>query len=367
MRSFELLESKLHAPVVRHGLVDRTALIERLMAMPGPGVVSVVAPPGYGKTTLLAQWAALLGRRVAWVSADGLDNDPAVLLTYLAVAVDRVERIPPSVFRALAAPGAGVVVVGSLVSAIGAMDQPVTVVLDHVDAVTNQDCLDALGELALSMPAGSRLAIGSRDALRLPAARLRAQGGIVEIGAEDLAMDDREAAALLKQAGLDLSGGDIHDLVERTEGWPAGLYLAALAMQAGSPRRDVVFSISGDDRYVGDFLRSEFLERVSPAEALFLIRCSILDRMCGPLCDATLSASGSGLVLEQLESRNLLVVPLDRRREWYRYHQLFKELLHAELKRREPEMTGALHSRAAEWYEANGMARGSHRTRPGRR
>ena len=156
-------------------------------------------------------------------------------------------------------------------------------------------------------------------------------------------MDEGEASSLLHGAGIELGAEEVHDLVERTEGWPAGLYLAALAVKAGSPRTEAVFSFTGDDRYMGDYLRSEILDRVSRAEVSFLTRTSILDRMCGPLCDATLNTRGSDRVLERLDSRNLLVVPLDRRRDWYRYHQLFRQLLHAELTRREPEKIPVLH------------------------
>ena len=352
---FELSESKLHPPVARPGIVARTALIERLSAEQTPGVISVVAPAGYGKTTLLAQWAERKQPRVAWVSADERDNDPVVLLTYLAVALDRVERVNPAVFRSLASPAGAMTVMPPLVSSIESMGQPVAVVLDHADAVTNPECLDTIAELALSLPAGSQFAIASRDNLRLPTARLRAQGRIVEIGADDLAMARPEASSLLMEAGVDLADEDTDDLVQRTEGWPAGLYLAALAIKAGSPQAEAGFQLTGDDRYVGDYLRSEFLDRMSRAEVSFLTRTSILDRMCGPLCDATLTRKGSTRILEQLESRNLLVVPLDRRREWYRYHHLFRELLLAELRRREPDMVAPLHSRAAAWYEANAM------------
>src|SRR5262249_43210736 len=156
-------------------------------------------------------------------------------------------------------------------------------------------------------------------------------------------------------AGVDLSEADVARLVARTEGWAAGLYLAALAIQAGSPNVDLG-DFAGDHRYVGDYLRSEFLERVSRADVAFLTRTSILDRLNGPLCDATVGGRRSTAVLERLVGRNLLVMPLDRRDEWYRYHQLFRELLRAELGRREPEMIAELHLRAAAWYEANGFA-----------
>ena len=318
---FALLESKLRRPAGRPGIVARPALVERLSSDVTPGVISVVAPAGYGKTTLLAQWAESRQPRVAWVSADHRDNDPAVLLTYLATALDQVERITPAIQRELAFSGAAITVVPLLASAIASMREPVALILDDAEAITNPECIDAITELALSLPAGCRFVIASRDTTSLPAARLRARGDIVEIGTDDLAMSDREAAALLSGAGVNADAHDVGDLIRRTEGWPAGLYLAVLAMRAGSSQADAGFSVTGDDRFVGDYLRSEILDRVSHAEVAFLTRTSILDRMCGGLCDAVVGRSGSGRTLEQLESRNLLVVPLDRRREWYRYHR----------------------------------------------
>ena len=162
-----------------------------------------------------------------------------------------------------------------------------------------------------------------------------------------------EAQLLLDAAGIDLTEPEVNDLVERTEGWPAGLYLAALAMNAGSRHADIAQRFTGGDRFMGDYLRSEFLDRVSRADVSFLVRTSILERLCGPLCDVTVGASGSGRILDRLERSNLLVIPLDRRGEWYRYHHLFRDLLQAELQQREPEMITELHTRAAAWYEAN--------------
>lgn len=336
--------------------MDRPGLVDRLSSAASPAVISVVAPAGYGKTTLLAQWSERWQPRVAWVSADHSDNDPAVLLTYLATSLGRIEPLPAAVLRTLAFSGAPMTVVRLLASAITSMQQPVALVLDDAEAITNPESLDLIIELALSFPATCRFAMASRDTGLLPAARLRARGGIVEIGADDLAMSDQEAAALLSGAGVETGAHDLDALIQRTEGWPAGLYLAALAMRAGSPRTEAGFSVTGDDRFVGDYLRSELLDRVSRAEVAFLTRTSILDRMCGELCDAVVGQTGSSRTLEQLESRNLLVVPLDRRREWYRYHHLFRELLHAELSRREPEHVARLHSAAAQWYEANALA-----------
>ena len=165
-----LSESKLRPPAGRPGIVARTGLIDQLSSADNPGVLSVVAPAGYGKTTLLAQWAKRWHPRVAWVSADRRDNDPAVLMTYLAIAIDRVEPIPPAVLRALSLPGPVIAVVPSLVSAIASMHQPVALVLDHAEAITNRECIDTITELALTLPAGSRFAVASRDTVWLPAA-----------------------------------------------------------------------------------------------------------------------------------------------------------------------------------------------------
>ena len=179
-------------------------------------------------------------------------------------------------------------------------------------------------------------------------------------------MSDQEAAALLGGAGVDAGAREVDGLVRRTEGWPAGLYLAALAMRAGSPGAEAGFSVTGDDRFVGDYLRSELLDRVSQADVAFLTRTSILDRMCGGLCDAIVGRTGSSRTLEQLERRNLLVVPLDRRREWYRYHHLFRELLHAELSRREPDLVARLHCRSGAVVRGERDAGAGHRARHGR-
>jgi len=315
----------------------------------------VSAPPGYGKTTLMAQWAERTGSRAAWLSCYEGDNDPVVLLSALAVALDRIGPVDPAIFSALASSGADITMVPKFVSAVASVQPPVTVILDHVEAVTNRQCLNTIAEFALRLPPGWQLALASRTVVPLPTARLRALGGIFEVTADDLAMGPLEAGSLLKGAGVDAEEASLRDLLQRTEGWPTGLYIAALAIKSGTRQSDVGFTFTGDDMYMGDYLRSELLDRMSAAEASFLVRTSVLDRMCGPLCDAILGEPGSGAVLEQMEARNLLVVPLDRRREWYRYHHLLRELLQAELRRREPGLVLDLHFRAAAWFEANAM------------
>jgi LuxR family maltose regulon positive regulatory protein len=351
---FSLSESKFQPPRLRRGIVARTALVERL-AVTGAPLVTVTAPPGYGKTTLMAQWADRIGPRVAWLSCDDGDNDPVVLLGALAVALDRIGPVNPAIFPALASSGADITMVPRFVSAIASVQPPVTVLLDHAEAVTNRQCLNAIAEFALRLPAGWRFALASRTAVPLPTARLRAQGGILEITAADLAMGRQEACSLLAEAGVELDETSLDDLLLRTEGWPTGLYIAALAMKSGTRQDGVGFTFTGDDVYMGDYLRSELLDRLSGGDLSFLTRTSILDRLSGPLCDAILDDKGSAAVLEQMEARNLLVVPLDRRREWYRYHHLLQDLLRSELRRREPDLVQDLHFRAAMWFEANAM------------
>jgi LuxR family transcriptional regulator, maltose regulon positive regulatory protein len=302
MPAFELLESKLHAPAARPGIVARDLLINRLANGHATPLICVVAPPGYGKSTLLAQWAARRQPRVGWVSLDDRDNDPAVLLSYIAEAVDRIEPIGTSVFGTLASAAAAVAGPSHLLSAVAGLSAPIALVLDHLEAVTRPESLDAVAALALGLPTGSQLAIGSRREPPLPTARLRAQGSIVEIGVDELAMGRAEAGFLLDGAGVQLGEADVTELLRCTEGWPVGLYLAALAMTAGSPNAEIGLTFTGDDRFMTDYLRAEILDRVLPAEASFLTHTSILDSMSGPLCDATLGQTGSGRMLEELEA-----------------------------------------------------------------
>jgi LuxR family maltose regulon positive regulatory protein len=348
---FPVVESKLVAPLLRRGLVDRQRLVERLLESQDCSVIAVVAPAGYGKSTLLAQWAARTRPRVGWLSIDEQDNDPTVLLGYLAIVLDRIEHIDPAIYGRLASPGAGITDVARLHASIGAMSEPVTLVLDHVELLTSRAARDVVAELTVRLPYGSQVAIGSRHAVPVPVARLRAERALLEIGADDLGMDRTEAGELLAGAGAVIDDETIDELHRRTEGWPAGLYLAALAMNAGSSSAHPPVAFTGDDRFVGDYLRSELLANVSRADATFLTRTSVLESLSGPLCDAIVGRQGSDRVLDRLEQQNLLVVPLDRRRERFRYHHLFRELLQSELHRREPGTVAELHARAAAWYE----------------
>jgi len=352
----DLVASKVRRPPVRPGTLRRPGLIERLRGGDRCPIISVVAPPGYGKTTLLAQWAEGNGQSFAWVSVDEADNDPKVLLSYVAEALDAVEPIGERVFDALSSPGSSVPgsVVPRLGSAFSSMTAPVTLVLDDVHLLRNRDCRSALSVLADHVPPGSRLALAGRAEPPLRIARLRAEGKLLEIGPGDLALTPEETASLLHNAQLTLAEDDVAELHRRTEGWPVALYLGALCIRAGGSFDGAPVSFGGDDRLVGDYLESEFFARISRRQRAFLTRTAVLERMCGSLCDAALQARGSAATLASLARSNLLLVPLDRRGGWYRYHHLFREMLLADLRRREPDLIPVLHRRAAQWCEDNG-------------
>ena len=353
---FDLIASKLRRPAVRPGTIARSSLVDRLAREDLPPIVSVVAPSGYGKTTLLAQWAARDGRAFAWVSVYERDNDPKALLSYVATALDRVHPVGERVFEALASPVTSVPgsVLPRLGSAFWSMAEPVVLVLDDVHLLHNRECRDALSVLADHVPPGSRLVLAGRDEPPLRVARLRAEGRLLEIGSADLALDQAEAAALLRAAEVTLSDDDLAVLHRRTEGWPAGLYLAALYLREGGSLGSAAVSFAGDDRLVSQYMEAEFLARLSRPHRVFLTRTAVLERMCGPLCDATLGLRGSAATLADLARSNLLLVPLDRSGEWYRYHRLFRDMLLAGLRRREPDLIPVLHRRAARWCEDNG-------------
>jgi LuxR family transcriptional regulator, maltose regulon positive regulatory protein len=355
-RSFLLAESKLSPASFRPGTVRRTALLDRLAASSDVPVLSVAAPPGYGKSALLSQWAEQAPHAVAWLSIEREDNDPAVLLAYLATALDRLGPVDVRAFRTRTPPGASVAaIVARRVAAAMSSIGPVAVVLDHTDLLHNPQCRDAIAELAMHLPPAARLVVASRGAPPVPIASLRARGAVVEIGADDLAMDEDEARLLLAAAGVELGDTYLAELVRDTEGWPVGLYLAALALRSDGRQRTTGFAFTGDDRLMADYLRAELLSRVPRGRVSFLLRTSVLERMTGPLCDAVTGTTGSARLLEALEVANHLVIPLDRRREWYRYHKLFQDLLRAELSQREGTVVAELHSRAAAWCAANGL------------
>ena len=335
-----VLETKLTPPPTRAEYVARAELVERLRDGAERALTVVAAPPGFGKTTLLAAWLAEADR-VAWLSLDEDDNDPARFFIYAVAALRTVE--PELGAQALAAhrtPGAGLVdvVLPILLNELAAQERGLTLVLDDYHLITNGEIHEALAYLVERVPSSFRLVLATREDPPLPLGRLRARGQLAELRADELRFGDEETSAFLNDAlGLGLSLQDIERLQMRTEGWPAALYLAALSLRGRPDPSSLIDAFAGDDRHVVDYLSGEVLAGLPADLRSFLLRTSILTRLCGPLCDAVTETDGSDRILDELERSNLLLVPLDSKRRWYRYHQLFAELLRHELQRTEPD------------------------------
>jgi LuxR family transcriptional regulator, maltose regulon positive regulatory protein len=349
-----VLISRLRPPALRVGIVDRPTLVSRLCDTKGTPLVAIIAPGGYGKTTALAHWAARDDRPFAWVSLDPGFDDPAVLITYLAVALAEVVPIDPGVFELLVAPH-GLPrkhVLAALGAAIAGSPDPFALVLDDAHLLRDLEGVEILTTLLDHFTLGAQLAIAARWEPALPLGRLRSEGKVTDIGPDDLRLDVGEVRDVMVANGVDVSNRESTGLATRTEGWPVAVYLATRAHKAGR-RGQATFS--GDDRGLTDYIRSEFIHQLPNDLVGFLVRTSVLDELSGPLCDAVLERTGSAAVLERMEGSNLLLVPLDQQRHWYRYHHLFQETLRAELHRTQPEAIPALQGRASRWFEANGM------------
>jgi LuxR family maltose regulon positive regulatory protein len=346
-----LLEAKLSPPQLRPEAVSRADLIQRGRSS-DCRVVGVTAPAGYGKSTLLTQWAHGEDRPVAWVSLDRLDDDPAVLLTLMASAYTRVSPGNAGLVADMRAAGQSVLgrAAPRLASAFRTSADPFVLMLDDLHELRSPACHDALGVAISGVPRGSQVVMASRsEQPHLP--RLRAAGDAIEFRVSDLALDAHGAEQIFSAAHVELTPEVAAAVARRTEGWPAGLYLAALAAGDG---RGEPSEVSGEDRYVADYLYRESLMRLPEDVQRFLRRTAVLDQMCGPICDAVVGESGSQKFLRTLEASNMFLIPLDRTRDWYRYHALFREFLLGELRRVEPDIIMKLHLRAADWYESNG-------------
>lgn len=348
-------ELSLRPPPTRPGMVDRAALVGRLIASRENRVVTIVAPAGWGKTTLLTQWLLREARPVAWVSIDRSDNDPATLLALIVAALRRAGMATEETLKERRVTSDLVISFGvpHVVNVLRSQATAGVMMLDNVESIHSRASHDVIAELAARLPDTVQLVVASRRSVRLPISVLRTQGVLLELTASDLAMDSADARTVLEGMGVEV-GDNIGELMSRTEGWPAGIYLAGLATKSGSPRQ-LPLQAGGEDRFVADYLRSEILDHLSDASISFLTRTSVLERFCGPLCDAILGTTGSARTIERLEQRNLLVVPLDRTRDWYRYHLLLRDFLYAELRHREPDAIAGLHARAAQWFDSNAM------------
>ena len=352
--------TKLHIPSIRAGIVSRDELVELLVRGRSGRLTLLNAPAGFGKTTLLAQWCASVSeeRSFAWLSLDAADNDP---VRFWTCAIDALDGLAPGTgARAREALGGGAaalqdVAVPLLLNDLAELGRPLVLVLDDYHVIRDPHVHGSMEFLVDHLPEGIHLAIATRSDPPLPLARLRARGELTELRAADLRLSGGEAAGLLRAAlGIELDPADIARLVSRTEGWAAGLYLAALSLRGRADAAALIGSFAGDDRHIVDYLSTEVLAG-QPAEIRgFLLRTAVLHRLCGPLCDAVTGGTDSAAVLERIERDNLFLVPLDTTREWYRYHHLFGELLRHELGRSHPDWEVALHRRAHDWYRARG-------------
>jgi LuxR family maltose regulon positive regulatory protein len=368
----QLLKTKLHIPKPRPDLIARPRLVEQLNAGLDKKLVLLSAPPGFGKTTLLSEWIAHCkfeaerldaqpptsnSQRCAWFALDPGDNDPARFFTYLIAAFQTIDpAIGESVVMMLRLPQLASVesLLTPLLNDLAGLSRHLTLVLDDYHVVENETIHNAITFLLDHLPEQMRLVIATRADPPLPLARWRARDRLVELRAHDLMWNADEAAAFLnKTMRLNLARAEIAALTDRTEGWIAGLQMAALSLQARTDSAEFIRAFTGSHRFVLDYLAEEILNRQTPATQDFLCQTAILDRMSASLCDAVTQRVDSQFTLQHLEQSNLFVVALDDERHWYRYHRLFADLLHQRLRGSQREIVPVLHQRASAWYEQN--------------
>ncbi|WP_233165039.1 LuxR C-terminal-related transcriptional regulator [Mycobacterium sp. AT1] len=353
------LATKLVAPPLRSGLIDRTVLLDALCVTPHRKLTLLSAPAGWGKTTLMAQWTRSTTQTFAWLTLDATDNDPS---RFWSCTIAALQKATPGLgARALEMLRMGAdtlqVVLPLLLNELAAADRNLVLILDEYNAVGNPVVHEQVAFVIDRMPTTLRLVIATRSDPVLPLARLRANGDLLEVRTGDLRFRAAEAELLLTDVlGLNLSPAEVEMLFDRTEGWAAGLYLAALSLGGQSDGAAFLRTFAGDNRHIVDYLIAEVLDGQPPTLRSFLLRTSVLRRLSGELCDAVLQSTGSSAILAEIEKNNLFLTSLDESRHWYRYHQLFAELLRTHLQYVEPEMIPVLHERAASWFTARGFA-----------
>jgi LuxR family maltose regulon positive regulatory protein len=354
-----LAATKLHIPALRQGHVHRAGLVS-ILRTAATRLTVLAAPAGSGKTSLLSEWHADASERrpFAWMSLDAADNDPVRFWDGVLSALETVSpRVGASARAALHSPGTTVDdhVLPLLINDLAALPAPIVLVLDDYHVIENLRIHGALELLIERLPPTAHVALATRSDPPLALSRLRARGQLTEIRAGDLRFELAEAAAFIADVvGVKLDDEEIARLHERTEGWAAGLQLAGLTLKGRDDHHRFVELFAGDDQHIVDYLGFEVLDRQPPALREFLLRTSVLDRLSGPLCVAVTGVAEAAHILRELERENAFVVALDSKREWYRYHHLFAELLRAELARTSPALVGELHQRAAAWYREAG-------------
>ncbi|MEM8905398.1 MAG: helix-turn-helix transcriptional regulator, partial [Actinomycetota bacterium] len=354
-----LLAAKLTVPRVPGGAVRRERPAELIAGCLDRPLTVVVAPAGSGKTTLLAMECPTLPASVAWATLDAGDTDPVRCWSYVVEALERAKVVDGAPIRRelVAGPVDGTErALALLLARIEAAELETVLVLDDVQAVRTGPVPEQLGELVRLAPPNLHLVLASRVDPPFPLSRLRARDQLVEVRTADLAFSTVEAAALLRDTvGVDLEATELERVVERTEGWAAGLYLAGLSLRSHDDRASFLQELSGVERHLVDYLTEEVLEGQSPQRRSFLLRTSVLDELSGPACDAVLETTGSVSVLRQLEEESLFVVPLDGERTAWRYHQLLADVLRARLAET-PELAAELHRRAGDFHDRTGSA-----------
>jgi LuxR family transcriptional regulator, maltose regulon positive regulatory protein len=352
-----LLATKLHLPRGRPGLVARPRLVERLRRGSGATLTLVSAPAGFGKTTLLTEWLAADGRRAGWLSLDRRDNDPTTFWTYLITALrTAVPQVGAAALALLQSPPSPVEdVLATLLNDLSTVGDDVVLVLDDYHVLDAREVHESMAFLLEHLPPHAHLVIAGRADPPLPLARMRARGELVEVRAADLRFTPDETASYLTAAmGLTLTASDVAALDGRTEGWIAALQLAALSLQGRDDVAGFIADFAGDDRFIVDYLAEEVLARQPDHVHDFLLQTSVLERLTGPLCDAVTGRDGSHDLLTALERGNLFLVPLDHRRQWYRYHHLFADVLRTHLREERPGAVAELHRRAGDWFRRHG-------------
>jgi LuxR family maltose regulon positive regulatory protein len=351
-----LIATKFHIPRLWPGRVARPSLLATLRGAARARLILVSAPPGSGKTTVLASWHAdeAENRPFAWLSLERRDNDPVRFWTGVLSALRTVApEFGPGIDAALRAPGADIseLAMPLLVNALAALGDPLVLVLDDYHEIDNPDVHSSMQFLLDHLSPTTQVALATRTDPPLGLARLRARAELCELRADQLRLDEREAGVLLNEAmSLDLDPAQVRSLQEQTEGWAAGLQLVGLSLRGHPDRQEYISAFAGDDRHIVDYLAAEVLDRQTPEVRRFLLRTSILERMCGTLCDAVADADGSSRLLVSLERANLFLIPLDGRSTWYRYHHLFRDLLRHELELSERSLVPILHERALRWH-----------------
>src|SRR5580692_9597516 len=356
-----IVATKLHVPELLAGRVSRPSLVAELRDAAGVRLVLVSAPAGAGKTTVLASWRAdpAEQRPFGWLSLDDRDNDPVSFWSYVLAALRTVApELGPDVDGALRTAGGDLteLALPLLVNALTALPGPVVLVLDDYHVITNADVHQSMEYLLDHLPRTVQVAVAGRSDPPLALARLRANADLLELRIGDLRLSAGEATALLNGAlHLGLTPAEVRVLRERTEGWAAGLQLVGLSLRGRETRERYIASFAGDDRQIVDYLMAEVLDRQTPGVREFLLRTSIAARLTGSLCDALLDRTDSARRLVELERANLFLTSLDERRQWYRYHHLFGDLLVHELSLAMPDEVVPLHRRAYEWHLREGL------------